>query len=168
MDQRLSISAPEVLGDHHDVSRFSSGVASLDDWLTRRALANQRAGASRTVVVCQVGAVVGYYALASGSLQSFTATGRFRRNMPEPIPVVAILGRLAVDLSIKGQGVGRALFRDAAKRVLHAGDALGIRGIVVHAISDDAAAFYRALGFDASPSEPLTLMVTMADLRQAL
>ena len=87
--------------------------------------------------------------------------------MPEPIPV-AILGRLAVDLSIKGQGIGRGLFRDAAKRVLHAGDALGIRGIVVHAISQDAAGFYHALGFDRSPSEPLTLMITMADIRASL
>jgi predicted N-acetyltransferase YhbS len=87
--------------------------------------------------------------------------------MPEPIPVV-VLGRLAVDQSHKGRGLGRALFRDSAKRVLHAADSIGIRGILVHAISPDAKAFYIAVGFEPSPLEPMTLMVTLADLRAAL
>ena len=64
--------------------------------------------------------------------------------------------------------LGRALVRDAARRVVHAADAIGIRGIIVHAISDDAKAFYLALGFDSSPIEPMTLMVTLADLRKSL
>lgn len=84
--------------------------------------------------------------------------------MPEPIPVV-VLGRLAVSHSHKGHGLGRALFRDSAKRVLHAADAIGIRGILVHAISQDAKASYLALGFEPSPLEPMTLMVTLAELR---
>ena len=95
------------------------------------------------------------------------APGRFRRNMPDPIPV-AVLGRLAVDLEFHGRGLGRALFRDAAQRVIHAADAIGIRGIVVHAISEDAKKFYLALGFDLSPHEPMTLMVTLSDVRAAL
>ena len=56
----------------------------------------------------------------------------------------------------------------AVKRVIHAAGTLGIRGLVVHAISDEAKAFYIALGFDPSPLEPMTLMVTLADLRSAL
>ena len=55
-----------------------------------------------------------------------------------------------------------------ALRVAHAADAIGIRGIVVHAISEPAKAFYQALGFDPSPSEPMTLMVTLADIRELL
>jgi len=92
------------------------------------------------------------------------APGRFRRNMPNPIPV-AVLARLAVDRDLQGHGIGRGLFRDAARRVAHAADAIGIRGIVVHAISDAAKDFYVKLGFDPSPSEPMTLMVTLADIR---
>ncbi len=163
----VTLSTPESLSPRHDSSAFSSGVLSLDDWLKRRALGNQAAGASRTFVVCRGDAVVAYYALASGGVSTSAVTGRFRRNRPDPIPV-AIPGRLAVDLSVKRQGLGRALFRDAAKRVLHAGDAIGIRGILVHAISDDAKSFYIALGFDPSPLEPMTLMVTIADLRRSL
>ena len=87
--------------------------------------------------------------------------------MPNPIPV-AVLARLAVDRDWQGRGMGRALFRDAARRVVHAAETIGIRGIVVHAISEEATKFYLALGFDARPSEPMTLMVTLSDVRAAL
>ncbi len=165
----MTITAPEPLSDRHQIGEFASGVASLDDWLKRRAAKNQVTDASRTFVACEGAKVVGYYALASGGVETAATPGRFRRNMPEPIPVV-VLGRLAVDHCHKGQGqgLGRALFRDGAKRVLHAADSIGIRGILVHAISEDAKAFYLALGFETSPLDPMTLMVTLADLRRAV
>jgi predicted N-acetyltransferase YhbS len=158
------LSAPEPLGAQHRLDGFSSGVPVLDDWLKRRAPANQASGASRTFVVCEADVVVGYYALASSAVSVTEASGRFRRNMPDPIPVI-VLGRLAVANSHQGRGIGRALFQDAARRLVNAAEAIGIRGVIVHAISDDAVAFYRRLGFDASPLEPMTLMVTLADLR---
>lgn len=162
-----ALSPPEPLADRHDFGDFRCGEATLDDWLRRRARANEVSGASRTYVVCAANRVVGYFALASGMVMQEAAPGRFRRNMPNPIPV-AVLARLAVDERWHGQGVGRALFRDAALRVSHAADSIGIRGIVVHAISEQAKEFYAALGFDPSPSEPMTLMVTLSDIRAAL
>jgi GNAT superfamily N-acetyltransferase len=158
---------PELLSDHHDFGDFCSGEPSLDDWLRRRARANQLSGASRTYVLCQDQLVVGYYALVSGAVTVQSTSGRFRRNMPNPIPV-AVLARMAVDINCQGRGIGRALFSDAARRVAHAADAIGIRGIVVHAISEQAKNFYVKLGFDPSPLEPMTLMVTLADIRAAL
>jgi hypothetical protein len=122
----MKLSAPEPLAQHHRISGFDSGVPSLDDWLKRRALANQVSGASRTFVVCQDTQVVGYYALASSAVHTEIAPGRFRRNMPEPIPVV-VLGRLAVIKALHGQGLGRALFCDAARRVMQAADSIGHR-----------------------------------------
>lgn len=163
----MNLGAPEPLADHHELAAFNSGVPALDDWLKRRARANQVSGASRSFVVCDGKPVVGYYALASGAVNAAAAPGRFRRNMPEPIPV-AILGRLAVDRTYHGQGIGRALFRDSALRVMQAADAIGIRGVLVHAISEEAKAFYLALGFSESPLEPMTLMVTLAELRASL
>ena len=118
-------------------------------------------------MVCDGDRVVGYYALASGCIAEQDVPGRFRRNMPGPIPVV-VLARLAVDSAYQGRGLGRALFRDSARRVANAADAIGIRGVVVHAISEQAKAFYLALGFDPSPRDPMTLMVTLPDLRAAL
>jgi len=163
----LTASAPEALAEHHDVQGFSCGQPALDDWLERRAKANQVSGASRTFVVCESDRVVAYYALASSAVTVATTSGRFRRNMPDPIPVV-ILARLAVATSHQGRGFGRALFQDAARRVIHAADAIGIRGLLVHALSEEAATFYRGLGLQPSPLDPMTLMVTLADLRASL
>ena len=163
----MALSIPEPLGGQHQLADFNSGVASLDEWLRRRALANQASGATRTFVVCEQHKVVGYYALASGAVNIAAAPGRFRRNMPDTIPVV-VLARLAVDHAHQGHGLGRALMRDGARRVLNAADAIGIRGILVHAVSPDAKKFYFNLGFDPSPIEPMTLIVTLADLRGSI
>lgn len=167
MGEVSGLSPPEPLADHHDFGDFRCGEASLDDWLKRRASGNQVSGASRTYVVCDGKTVIAYYALASGVVTVESAPGRFRRNMPSPIPV-AVLARLAVDHTWQGRGIGRALFRDATHRVAQAADVIGIRGIVVHAISQEAKNFYVALGFDPSPHEPMMLMVTMSDVRAAL
>jgi GNAT superfamily N-acetyltransferase len=164
---KVPIIAPEPIKASHRIEDFSSGVASLDDWLKRRALANQSSGATRTFVLRDANRVIGYHALASGSVTVAAAPGRFRRNMPEPIPII-VLARLAIDRAYQNQGLGRALVRDAARRVVHAADVVGIRGLVVHAISDDAKAFYLALGFEPSPIEPTTLMVTLKDIREHL
>ena len=158
--------APSPIAKHHELGGFDSGVASLDDWLKRRARSNQASGASRAFVVCEGTKVIAYYALASGSVAISAATGRFSRTTPAPIPIV-VIGRLAIDRSQQRRGLGRALFRDAAFRILNAAEAIGIRGILVHAISDDAKAFYMALGFEPSPIEPMTLMVTLSDVRAA-
>ena len=79
-----------------------------------------------------------------------------------------MLGRLAVARTHHGSGLGRALFQDAARRTLNAADAVGIRGMIVHAISEEAKAFYLRLGLDPSPVDPMMLMVTLADLRASL
>ena len=87
--------------------------------------------------------------------------------MPNPIPVV-VLGRLAVDQTWQGKGIGRALVRDAGHRVVQAADTIGVRGLLVHALSSDAKTFYGRIGFAPSPLDPLLLMVTLADLQAAL
>src|SRR5262245_42500137 len=106
------LSAPTLLDEAHDLDRFQSGTDALDDWLRRRARANQVSGASRTYVVADDRRVVGYYCLASGALDLADAPGAIRRNMPDPIPM-AVLGRLAVDREWQGKGLGAALLQDA-------------------------------------------------------
>lgn len=163
----MTIAAPEPLTPHHELAAFDSGVESLDRWLKTRALKNQASGASRTFVACQERRVYAYYALASSAVTMNAATSRLRRNMPDPLPVV-VLGRLAVDRSLQGRGIGRALVRDACLRMLQAADAIGIRGMLVHALSDDAKIFYEHIGFESSPLDPMMLMVTLADLKAGL
>ncbi len=157
----MILQAPAPLTAGHLVREFQSGVASLDDWLVRRALANQVSGASRTYVVADAeGRVLAYYALASGALAMVDAPGPIRRNMPDPIPV-AVLGRLAVDRRAQGQGLGAAVLKDAVLRVQQAAQLLGIRGVLVHAISDDARRFYEGFGFVNAQNQPLTLVLSI-------
>jgi GNAT superfamily N-acetyltransferase len=163
----VPLSGPTLLAEHYELDEFSSGEASLDDWLKKRARANHAGGASRVFVTCEGNRVAGYYSLSSSSIVNDTVPGRFRRNMPEPIPVV-LLGRLAIDKEWQGQGIGRSLFRDAAMRVFQAAEAIGVRGIVVHAISDEARKFWIAIGFSECDREPMTLVVTLQDIRAAM
>ena len=116
----MSLSAPEPLAADHQLDDFACGQATLDGWLKARARKNEREGGSRTYVVCEGKAVVGYYALAVGSVIAAEAPGKVRRNMPDPIPVM-VLGRLAIDQTRQSQGIGSALLRDAILRTLAGG-----------------------------------------------
>lgn len=162
-----TITPPEKICSGHNLEDFDSGEPVLDDWLKRRALRNEASGASRTYVVCSGGRVVGYYALAVGAVESASASGRVKRNMPNPIPVM-VIGRLAVDQDHQGRGMGRALLRDGVLRIVQAADIAGIRAILVHALTEDAKKFYERCGFHPSPVDPMTLMITLADAKKAL
>jgi GNAT superfamily N-acetyltransferase len=161
------ICPPEKLSSTHQIGDFDSGIEPLDRWLKRRALGNEAEGASRTYVVCVGDVVVGYYCLSTGSIANNIATGKVKRNMPDPIPVM-IIGRLAVDRNWQGKGIGRGLLRDAVLRTLKAAEIAGIRAILVHAISAEAKQFYEQYRFTASSLEPLTLMVKISDVAKSL
>ena len=166
-DHQTTLTAPQRLAVAHELEPFDCGVPSLDDWLKRRARRNEQEGASRTYVVCVGQQVVGYYCLAAGSLLYAEAPGWVRRNMPDPVPVM-ILGRLAVDRAWQGQGLESALLRDAVLRILNAAEIAGVRAILVHAISKEAKRFYESYDFMESPTNPMTLVVTLKDIRAAL
>ncbi|MHB1353174.1 MAG: GNAT family N-acetyltransferase [Thiobacillus sp.] len=157
----MKLRPPAPLDEVHRLDAFDCGVDSLNDWLKRRARASQVSGASRTYVVTDdEGRVAGYYCLASGALALAQAPGSVRRNMPDPIPM-AILGRLAVDRNWQGHGLGAALLRDAVERTQAASNILGIRGVLVHALSDEAQVFYERYGFVASPARPMMLAMAL-------
>ena len=162
-----AIAVPRPLGPDCDCSGFDSGQPALDTWLRRNAQKSQSSGAARTYVITAGQAVIGYYALAVGSVSRAEATGQVRRNMPDPIPVM-LLARLAIDRRWQGRGLGVALLRDAALRTLQAAEIAGIRAMVVHAISVDAARFYRYFGFQPAANSELTLMTTPSALLKAL
>ena len=161
------ISRPAAMIDSHDVSGFDCGDNTLNDWLVKRALKNQNSGASRTFVICQDNQVVGYYALASGSVERMTSPKSIARNMPEPIPVM-VLGRLAIDARMQGQRLGSALLKDALLRTVSVSKNVGIRAILVHVISEDARRFYLGYGFQISPIDPMTLMLPIRQVEGLL
>ena len=163
----LQFRAPEPLLASHHLDEFDCGEAVLDEWLKRRATANQSSGASRTFVVAdQDNRVCGYYALAAGAVSHPLATSSVRRNMPDPIPVM-VLARLAVDRRTQGIKLGAALLHDAVNRVVTVSHNAGVRALLVHALHDRARQFYEYYGFHASPVHPMTLMVRLDSLKSS-
>jgi GNAT superfamily N-acetyltransferase len=145
---------PERLGQHHDLSRFHNGKhPSLDEWLQRRALASEGLSA-RTYVICAADSpalVIGYYAIATAMERRIVLpNAKLRQGSPDEVPLL-LIGRFALDLAWHGQGLGTDLLADALRRCLAASDIAGVRGVVVHAIDDEAARFYQHHGFLATP-----------------
>lgn len=151
---------PEALNASHRRAVFDCGETILNDWFRQRALTNHLSGASRVFVVAdERDEVFGYYALA-GAVAHGAATGGVRRNMPDSVPVL-VLGRLAVDLRMQGQQLGRALLADAVRRAARVSGEAGVRALLVHALHERARTFYRDCGFRESPLDPMTLMLRL-------
>lgn len=149
-----ALRAPEPLAPKHNVSRFSNGVhPSLDQWLRERARSSEGLSA-RTYVVCTTDEpvrVVGYFSISAAVEQrSALTSAKLRRGMPEQVPLL-LIGRLAIDAVWRGRGVGSAILADALRRCLAASEIAGARGVVAHAIDDEAVRFYERHGFVRCP-----------------
>jgi len=161
---------PELLGPAHVLEGFDCGRAPLNVWLTKHARAAAAAGSARTWVTVgfEHDRVVGYHALTAAGVERQGATARAVKGMPRhPVPVV-LLARLAVDSSAGGHGVGAWLLRDAMTRTLAASETIGVRPMLVHALDDDARAFYIHHGLEPSPTDPRHLMIIIKDIAAAL
>ncbi|GAB6058756.1 GNAT family N-acetyltransferase [Desulfonatronum parangueonense] len=159
----IRLDPPTPVTSLYHLEEFDCGTPVLNAWLIKQALRNEASGASRTFIVGKERVVVGYYALAAGSVERMNAPGRIRRNMPEPLPVM-VLGRLAVDIRWQGQGIGKGMLKDALLRTLAVSRQAGIRALVVHAISEETRLFYIRHGFLESPLDELTLMLGLENL----
>jgi len=163
--------APEPLAERHDVSRFSNGVhPSLDAWLRERARVSEGLSA-RTYVVCpteEPDRVVGYFSIATAIEQrNALPTAKLRRSMPEQLPLL-LIGRLAVDAAWRGRGLGSALLVDALRRCLAVSGIAGVRGVVAHAIDDEAVGFYERHGFVRSPLGERVMLMPIEIVRSLL
>ena len=146
------------------VDLFDCGQPALNLFLQRFALTNQKSNSAQTYVCCQAGAVVGYYSLAVGSVETSSASPRVIQGMPRhPVPVM-LLARLAVDLQHQRVGMGKALLKDALRRTAQAADIAGIRALLVHAKDETAQQWYLKWEFEQSASDPFHLFLLMKDL----
>jgi GNAT superfamily N-acetyltransferase len=159
----------EKLSKDHDLRRFDCGNDALNVWLKRFAWANVQNDSARVYVAHRRdGVVVGYHALTSGSVSRGEAPERIGRGLAAlPIGVV-VLGRLAVDRTQQGKGLGVTLLQDALLRAEHAADTVGVRAVLVQAIDASARSFYLRFGFTPSPVDEMRLMLLMKDLRAFL
>lgn len=162
------ITPPEPLTAKHVTEGFSCGVPSLDEYLVRWALTDQRAEKSRTYVATTGGRVVAYYSLAAGAVVPLDAPERATRGQgAQPVPVI-VLARLAVDAGYQRARLGEAMLLDALVRCASAADVIGARAVFVHAATVAARGFYLRYGFESSPASPLHLMLLMKDVRATL
>lgn len=156
------VTAPVPLGPSHILAEFHCGEPVLDEWIKQRGLKNQSMKAVRTFVVCRENSsqVVGFYSLATGSVTHAIAPGNLRRNMPDPVPVI-ILALLAVDTSFHSQGLGADLLHDAVLRCYRVTENIGVRAVMVHALSERARQFYIHHGFVPSQAQERTLFLPL-------
>jgi GNAT superfamily N-acetyltransferase len=156
----------EKLRPDHNIEGFDCGREELNRYLLRYAWQNQQAGAAQTYVGVAGNAVIGYHTLAVGQVSRDEAPERLTKGLARHAVPIMLLARLAVDHRWHGQGVGRALLKDAMQRTLQAADIAGIRAFAVHAKDDDARRFYEKYDFIPSPTDPMHLFVLLKDVRR--
>jgi len=158
----------EKLRPDHKIEGFDCGREELNRYLLRYAWTNQQAGAAQTYLGMLGDAVVAYYTLAVGQVMREQAPERLTKGLARhPVPIM-LLARLAVDHRWQGQGIGKALLRDAMQRTLQAADIAGIRAFAVHAKDEDARNFYQKFDFIPSPTDPMHLFVLIKDVKRII
>ena len=161
-----SVFGPEPLASSHQIDEFDCRVPSLNDYLKVRALGDAPAGKSRTYVIVRNEKVIGYFSISSASIDPAEATQRAAKGQgKQNIPAI-LLGRLAVDVSAKGNGLGEALLIAALQKALQAAEIVGARVVLAHALDEGARSFYLKYGFEASPCHELHVKMLMKDIRK--
>ena len=162
------LSLPVLLTSQHELTGFDCGKAPLNEFLFKYALSNQAGGSARTYVLTRENRVLGYYSLAPASVAPEDAPARVMKGQGRyPVPAI-LMARFALDLKEQGKGYGKLLFRDALRRALAGAEVIGGRAFLVHAKDEEARAFYAHFGMEASPTNPLHLLLLFKDIRQSL
>jgi len=156
---------PVALVASHQRKAFDCGDESLNIFIQKFALQNQKKDANRTyVVIDDDNQVIAYYSLVAGEVVHQAAPGVVKKGLAKhPIPVI-VLAKLAVDVNYQGMGLGCSLLQDALKRALNVVQEIGVRAILVHAKNENAASFYRKFGFLQSPTDPLHYYLLVKDI----
>jgi len=163
---------PELLAAHHQLSGFRCRSEAQTTWLVDVARQAHGTGTTRVFVVTErdLPDVIAYYAWCMASVSRADLPERLLRGAgryPQPL---ALLARLGVDCRHEGRGLGAALLVDVICRVASISDAIGCRGLLVHAESAEARSFYKHLipEFEPSPTDPLHLVLLLKDIRRTL
>jgi len=159
----------EKINPTHDCKAFGCGKHPMDFWLKRHAQKNQEIGSPQTYVAVRGDAVIGYYSLVYGGFRREDFTPKILEGLPSDFQVpVMVLARLAVDSREQRTGLGEALLKDALLRATAAAGIAGLRAVVVDAIDDDSASFFRHFGFEDSPASASRLMLLIDDIQASI
>jgi GNAT superfamily N-acetyltransferase len=158
----------EPLGAGHNLDDFACGNRELDEWLKRHARGAAGQGTRTYLLIEEVsGAVAGYFALAPHFIERERVPQRIGRGAPAQIPAI-LLAKLALQERLQGQGLGTELLVHALRTIIAAARTAGGRIVVVDAIDESAASFYRARDFQPSPTNPHRLVLKLSTIARAL
>jgi GNAT superfamily N-acetyltransferase len=164
----VALSHPELLTAEHDLSQFACGKPALDQWLKTRALSNQQKGFTVVMVVHDAGRVVGYYGLAPTAVAPAAMPRSIRTGQPPNAVPCLMLGQLATDREWTGRGIGTGLLRHALMRSVAGAHLVGGRALLVNALDEEAALFWRLHGFIPSKDDPLISFRSLPDIAASL
>lgn len=161
----------ELLSSHHDVNSFDCGEHPLNYFLRRYAATNQAARISNTYVAIEQGSsviisgrILGYYTLSLLIISRDDLPPNLAARLPKyPVPA-GILGRLAVDKKLHGQGLGRFLLLDSFQKVVDASQHMPIYALVVDAMFDRLIPWYKSYGFQEFPNIARRLFISVDTL----
>ncbi len=164
--------APVPLTPDHLVDEFVCRSVEQTRWLSRHARQSAAMGLTRVFVVTPPAdsSVVAYYAWTMAQVESAAAPARLRRGAGRYPQPMALLARLGVHREHEGRGLGAALLRDVLIRLVEVGEAIGCRGLLIHAESVEARSFYLHLIPELlpSPTDELHLLLLMKDVVKTL
>jgi GNAT superfamily N-acetyltransferase len=160
---------PTPISELHIVDGFDSGKPTLDQWLKDMALYNQAQGYSRTFVIAdEKQHVVGYHSLCAGMIHRNDVSRSAKGSQAPPELPVAVLARLAVTKAHQGKRLGPALLKNALMSIVSAAQLVAFRGVVVHAIDDDAMSFYKKYHFQETSGMERRLILPSKDIVASL
>ena len=157
------------MAEADDRTLFDCGRESLNGWFRRHAWANHAGSVSRLNVVTEVatGRIAGYVTLSAARIERAFLPKPQQRNRPDPVPVT-LLGQLAVDKALQGQGPAASLLLFALRTALVAAETVGSMGVMTHPLDDGVRGFYARWEFEALPFDPRrAMLVRMVDLRRS-
>ena len=166
----LNVKKPiELLHERHKRTLFDCGEPALNKYLKRFARQNSDNGIARAfVAVADDGSdcVLGYYTLSSSHVDFKEIPESYRKRIPRyPIPTIRV-GRLAVEVSMHGHGLGGILLIDALNRILRVAEEVAVRAVMVDAKHQQAKTFYQYYGFMELQEMPLNLFLPMETVRE--
>jgi GNAT superfamily N-acetyltransferase len=158
----------ERLGAHHDRSSFDCGQESLNYWLKSNSGQFNRRDLARTYVAIRPDEprVFGYYALSTHHIRYEELAASEARGLPRIDVPMILIGRLAVDKSEQGKGLGEFLLLNALHRCERVSDEIGVRGVEVDAIDESARRFYLKYGFIELLDDPHHLILSLVTIRK--
>jgi len=161
-----SINDKRVIRDN-----FDCGVSELNEYLKKYAKQNDKKGIAKTWIAIlddKEGDALGYYSISMAELKQDTLPEDYRQKLPRyPLPVIRI-GKLAVDKSTQGKGLGETLLVDALTRGIRLADDIGVYGFTVDAINENAKNFYLSYGFIPLCDQQLSLFISLKNLKGLL